>query len=149
MKTPSIILGLFFVLTVMSFTQQIKGEIKVITPQEMHAFLELGDVQFVDVRTPQEHDTAFIPKSRNINFFSPTFLEDIQNLDKNKPVLLYCKSGNRSAKSAQKMLEDGFVKIYELEGGILKWKQEGFETDTKIYRLCFLSLLWMCKICIF
>jgi len=40
---------------------------------------------------------------------------------------VYCKSGNRSAKCAAKMKDAGFVKIYDLDGGIAKWKYKGFE----------------------
>ncbi|ALJ06361.1 thioredoxin [Pseudalgibacter alginicilyticus] len=132
MKYPYIILTALFVLFVWSCKQAITGEVKVISPEEMHTFLQIDDVQFIDVRTLQEHNKEFIPKSQNIDFRSPTFLEDIDKLDKNKPVLLYCRTGRRSAKCAQELLDAGFVKIYDLEGGISKWKHDGFEVDTKL-----------------
>ena len=58
----------------------------------------------------------------------------IVNLDpksKTKPVVLYCKSGGRSSKCAEKMAGAGFVKIYDLEGGISEWRHKGFEIKTK------------------
>jgi rhodanese-related sulfurtransferase len=131
LKASSILLSLFFVFTIVSCKQQIKGEVKVISPEEMNTFLQLENVQLVDVRTPEEYNKEYIPKSQNIDFLSPTFLEDINNLDKSKPVLLYCKSGGRSAKCAQKMLDAGFIKIYDLKGGISKWKHDGFVVETK------------------
>ena len=67
---------------------------------------------------PEEH----IPNSQNIDFRSPTFDKDIENLDKSKPVLLYCKSGGRSAECAKKLKDAGFEKVYDLDGGISKWK---------------------------
>ena len=130
LKTSPIILGLLFIMTIASCKSQIKGEAKVISPEEMHTLLQLDNVQLVDVRTPEEYNKESIPKSQNINFQSPTFLDEIKNLDKNKPVLLYCASGNRSAKCAKKLLEAGFVKIYDLDGGISKWKHDGFEVDS-------------------
>jgi rhodanese-related sulfurtransferase len=60
---------------------------------------------------------------------SDTFQEEIEKLYKNKPVIVYCKSGNRSGKSCKIMQEKGFVKIYDLEGGIEKWKYEGNEVE--------------------
>lgn len=98
------------------------GEIKLVTAEEMQSILELEDVQLIDVRTPQEFDEIRIANAQNIDFQSPTFDEDITKLDKDKPVILYCRSGGRSAKCAKKMKDAGFKKIYDLEGGISKWK---------------------------
>ena len=104
--------------------------IEVITPQEMQQISQMDGVQLVDVRTPEEYSEGYIEGFQNIDFFSNTFSQDIEKLDKSKPVIVYCKSGNRSAKSAKKMQEAGFYKIYDLEGGITKWKLEGFEVKT-------------------
>lgn len=104
-----------------------KGEIKVVSVEEMQSLMELEDIQLVDVRTPGEYAEGYIENFQNIDFLSPTFDEDIAKLDKNKPVILYCKSGGRSASCAQKMVDAGFVKVYDLEGGISKWQHEGME----------------------
>ena len=96
--------------------------VKLVTAEEMQSILELEDVQLVDVRTPKEYDEIHIVNAQNIDFKSPTFDADISKLDKKKPVILYCKSGGRSAKCAKKMEEAGFEKIYDLNGGISKWK---------------------------
>ncbi|NRA94425.1 MAG: rhodanese-like domain-containing protein [Psychroserpens sp.] len=101
------------------------NEIKIVSPEEMQALLEMDDVQLVDVRTPEEHKSGFIKNSQNIDFTSPTFEQDIAKLDKNKPVILYCKAGGRSAKCSKKLKEAGFVKIYDLDGGITQWKFKG------------------------
>jgi rhodanese-related sulfurtransferase len=97
-------------------------EVKLITADEMQLILDLEDVQLVDLRTPEEFDEIHIVNAQNINFSSPTFEADISKLDKEKPVILYCKGGTRSAKCAQKLKSAGFEKIYDLEGGISKWK---------------------------
>ena len=65
--------------------------------------------------------------NENIDFLSDSFEKNIEKLDKTKPVVVYCRSGGRSAKCSKQMLEAGFVKIYDLEGGITKWIYEGFE----------------------
>ena len=97
-------------------------EVKLVTAAEMQSILELEDVQLVDVRSSAEHDEMRIANSQNIDFKSPTFDEDIIKLDKEKPVILYCKGGSRSAKCAKKLKDAGFKKIYDLDGGISKWK---------------------------
>lgn len=96
--------------------------VKLVTAEEMQTILELEDAQIIDVRTAKEYDTFRIANSQNIDFQSPTFEEDIAKLDKGKPVILYCRTGAKSAKCAQKLKDAGFKKIYDLEGGISKWK---------------------------
>ena len=103
-----------------------KGEIKLVTAEEMQTLLEQKDVQLVDVRTTEEFEEGHIVNAQNIDFNSPTFDQDIGKLDKTKPVIMYCKGGGRSAKCAKKLLDAGFIKIYDLEGGITQWKFKGF-----------------------
>lgn len=122
---------LCFVLFFASCADEKKGEVKIVSPEEMQTLIELEDIQLVDVRTAEEHKKGFIAHAQNIDFNSPTFEEDITKLDKTKPVVLYCRSGGRSAKCAQKLKEAGFVKIYDLEGGISKWKHKGLEVKVK------------------
>ena len=117
----------FSLILAMSFTTSCldkvsDAEVKLVTAEEMQSILELEDVQLVDVRTPEEYEEIRIVNAQNIDFKSPTFEEDITKLDKKKPVILYCKGGNRSAKCAKKLKEAGFEKIYDLDGGISKWK---------------------------
>ena len=111
------------ILTICSSCKQAEAqsEIQVVSPDEMKELLAMEDIQLVDVRTPEEYMEGFIANFQNIDFMSPTFDQDILKLDKEKPVILYCKSGGRSARCAQKMAEAGFVKIYDLDGGITKW----------------------------
>ncbi|WCO00906.1 rhodanese-like domain-containing protein [Psychroserpens ponticola] len=130
MKKISIVLSLIFALSLANCENGTQSEIKVISPEEMQTILELDDVQIVDVRTPEEYKDGFIDKSQNIDFHSPTFDEDITKLDKSKPVILYCKSGGRSAKCSKKLKEAGFIKIYDLNGGITEWKFNGHELKT-------------------
>lgn len=108
-----------------------KGEIKLVTPEEMHSLVEQKDVQLVDVRSSSEYQDGHIAFAQNIDFNSPTFDEDILKLDKSKPVILYCKSGGRSARCSKKLLAAGFIKIYELKGGITQWRYKGFGIESK------------------
>lgn len=130
MKQFAIILSIALVVFATSCKEAAKGDIEVVTPEEMQSLLELEDVQLVDVRTPEERKEGYIENSQNIDYNSPTFDEDILKLDKTKPVILYCKSGGRSSKCAEKLKEAGFVKIYDLKGGITQWKFEGLKIKT-------------------
>lgn len=130
MKKLSIILGLVLTIVLSSCEKEDKGDIQVITSEEMQSLLELEDVQFIDVRSEEEHKKGYIEGSQNIDFNSPTFDEDINKLDKTKPVILYCRTGGRSADCAKKLKDAGFVKIYDLKGGITQWQFQGFKVQT-------------------
>ncbi len=123
------ILVLIFISTTLIFIsckEEPQTEIEVVTPEEMKVLSELEDVQLVDVRTPEEYNAGFIADAQNIDYNSSSFDTEIEKLDKSKPVLVYCQKGGRSAKCAQKMKDAGFVKIYDLDGGLAKWKYKGF-----------------------
>lgn len=125
MKKTYLIFGLLLTLcftTSCLDTKDAATDVKLVTAEEMQSILEMEEVQLVDVRTPKEYEKEHIVNSQNIDFTSPTFDEDISKLDKAKPVILYCKGGNRSAKCGKKLKEAGFEKVYDLEGGISKWK---------------------------
>lgn len=79
-------------------------------------------VQLVDVRTPEEFEAGHIENALNIDFFSEQFNANFEKLDKDKPVYIYCKSGNRSGQAAIKLEELGFKKIYDLKGGFLNYQ---------------------------
>lgn len=100
--------------------------IEQVSVAEMHTLIAMDDVQLVDLRHPSEvEEHGFIHNSQNIDFNSPTFKEDIKNLDKQRPVVLYCHSGGRSAQCAKELIKAGFVKVYDLQGGISEWKHKG------------------------
>lgn len=95
--------------------------IEVIEPEQYQQQINKKDVQLVDVRTSQEYKEGHIKGARNIDFFAEDFVEQFQDLDKEKPVYIYCRSGNRSSKASKKLAEAGFKKIIDLEGGYKAW----------------------------
>lgn len=94
---------------------------KVISPEEFKSLIGKEGYQLVDVRTEPEYTGGHIGDAKNINFFDADFKEQISQLDKTKPVLIYCASGNRSGKAMLVMKELGFSEIYDLKGGYGSW----------------------------
>jgi len=92
---------------------------------ELIEFIELNDAILVDVRTEDEYNSGYIENSLNIDYFSNDFSLNADKLDKSTPIILYCRSGKRSSMSANKISKLGFKEIYNLEGGILEWIEEG------------------------
>lgn len=83
----------------------------------------------VDVRTPSEYDREKIKGAINVDWKNPTFKSEIQKLDKNKPVLIYCRSDKRASRAKRMMRGLGFTDVLNLNGGINKWKAKGLPTE--------------------
>jgi rhodanese-related sulfurtransferase len=102
---------------------EISEKIQILEVAAYKKAVNRDDVQLVDVRTPREFRGGHIARAVNIDYFQGAdFNRAFDQLDRNKPVYLYCRSGNRSLKAAQKLVSMGFSEIYDLKGGILKWK---------------------------
>ena len=89
-----------------------------LAPQEFIAKIKATkDVQLLDVRSPKEWQDGKIASSTCINFFDADFKQQLEKLDKNKPVFIYCASGGRSGKAMPILQEAGFKQVYNLAGG--------------------------------
>ncbi|WP_148096287.1 rhodanese-like domain-containing protein [Flavobacteriaceae bacterium 14752] len=102
--------------------------ITMIDSQEMKTLLKNDEVQLVDVRTVKEFNENYIEGAENI-VFDDNFDQKLEGLQKDKPVIVYCRSGRRSAKCADILAKRGFKKIYDLKGGITQWMKEGNEIE--------------------
>jgi len=85
------------------------------------------DFVIIDVRSESEFTENHIGNAILIPNNSPDIEKVLSNLDKNKTYLLYCLYGGRSSSMLRKMRKLDFEKVYNLDGGIIDWKDEGFE----------------------
>ena len=95
-----------------------------ITVEEAAEKISTGEAIFVDVRTDKEITGGIIPGSVHIDMSSPNFEMKLNELDKQKEYVVYCKAGGRSAKACKKMKELGFANINNMMGGFTKWKNK-------------------------
>jgi rhodanese-related sulfurtransferase len=80
------------------------------------------DVQLVDVRTPGEYNAGHIDDAVNFDLSDrTTFMKQIETLDKDQPVYLYCLVGSRSAYAAKILRSKGFTQIFDYSGGYNDW----------------------------
>jgi len=84
---------------------------------------ENPDYIILDVRTPLEYKYSQIENAININYYSLSFKESLEQLDKNKTYIVHCHSGVRSGKTLPIMLSAGFKHIIHMDGGMKAWKQ--------------------------
>lgn len=83
--------------------------------------IENEKVQIIDTRTPAEFSEGHIPGAVNIDIDSEEFTAKVAELDKSRPVAVYCRGGRRSKEAAEHMVNCG-LEVTELTDGILSWK---------------------------
>lgn len=121
------ILFLIVSIVFISCNEKKSNSIESLHPKEFAEKIKTTDhPQILDVRTPDEFESEHIDNAKNVNWNDEDFTAKASSLDKSKPVFVYCLSGGRSKKAAAKLSELGFTNVYELEGGILNWNEEGF-----------------------
>lgn len=106
--------------------------IKTVSVEEFAQFITQPDVQILDVRTPEEFEAGHIQGAVMIDYRTDPdgFLAKAEaQLQKDKPVALYCRSGKRSHSAAEMMVKAGFTQLVELDGGILAWQAADYPVE--------------------
>ncbi|GIV42224.1 MAG: sulfurtransferase [Vicingaceae bacterium] len=110
-------------------SSEVSAVVENVSAQDFYKKMKDKDVVVVDVRTPMETKQGKIPGALEIDFYADDFKEQINRLDKNKTVMVYCRSGGRSAKAAEIMKEMGFKKIVNLENGFMEWQKQNLPVE--------------------
>lgn len=82
---------------------------------------KIDGAQLLDVRTPAEWNEGIIEGAIMADFYEDSFKSELEKLDKEVPVAVYCRSGGRSGSAMDIMKEMGFKEVYNLDGGIGAW----------------------------
>jgi rhodanese-related sulfurtransferase len=94
-----------------------------LTPGELR---DLGEHQLIDVRRDEEWQESRLPGARHIPL--DRLQGEIETIDRDRPIVFYCKVGERSAMAAQAFEGAGYD-ASDLEGGIIAWQEAGFPTE--------------------
>jgi thioredoxin len=92
---------------------------------------EMSTATIIDVRTIDEFSKGHLANALNYDWNENEFDKQIALLDKSKPIFIYCLSGGRSSSAANKMRSEGFKTVYELDGGIMKWRGANLPETTE------------------
>ncbi len=114
-----------------SLTSCIKKQVEGVEVVDVVAYeklLKQPEVQLIDVRTPDEFSEGHLENAKNINVMADDFDAQVAALDKTKPVMVYCRSGARSARASERLKELGFTSITDLDGGITNWNSDNKPT---------------------
>lgn len=100
----------------------------IITPQDYQAaFISAGKPHFLlDVRTPEEFESGHIADAANIAV--QILPENLNAIPKDQPVVIYCRSGNRSAQALEILRQAGYTDVYDM-GGIIAWQNAGYPVE--------------------
>lgn len=98
-----------------------QAQVKLSAEQLDSLLIKDKSVQLIDVRTPGEIAKGYIKGSIHLDYSATDFNKKLSSLDKSRPVAVYCAVGGRSGKTAQKLSEMGFKKIYDFTGGMTEW----------------------------
>ena len=117
-----LLLTLFVLVGVYVYSQRrSSARFESMTNAEFATIIADTTVQLVDVRTPAEFAAGHIPTAKNIDVRGENFDKEAdQQLDKSRPVALYCRSGARSKTAAQALAAKGY-RVYELNKGFMNW----------------------------
>jgi len=122
----SLLASLFVVLSVGS---ALAGIAKNLSPKEAYQLLaERPDVVLLDVRTPGEYREVRLEGAKLIPI--DQLLRRMQEVPKNRPILVYCAVGSRSSQVVGYMARNGFPEVYNLYGGIYAWGKKGLPVLT-------------------
>lgn len=85
--------------------------------------IEDSKVQIIDTRTPEEFSEGHIPGAISLDLDREDFFDQLDSLDKSRPVAVYCRGGRRSKIAAERFVSKGY-EVTELEGGLITWEGE-------------------------
>jgi len=93
-----------------------------LSPEEVRGLHAEGTVELIDVREPYEHDAGRIDGARHVEI--PALTAAAAELDPERPIVFYCRSGHRSAMATQAFRASGF-QAFNLTGGLVAWVAAG------------------------
>jgi rhodanese-related sulfurtransferase len=93
-----------------------------VDPERVEAWLqESPDLQLIDVREHYERDAGYIAGSRHIELMKLS--SEAPTIERERPVVFYCRVGARSAMAAQALRTAGYD-AYSMRGGLMRWAHE-------------------------
>ena len=112
----------FLLFSLLVFSQENTQVYEVLSYDDFKNQINNDNVLLFDIRTMDEFNSGHLKGSINIDFYEEKLFDKFfKKVNKSKPIYIYCRSGNRSKKSSEKLKNLGFVKVFDLEGGYKNW----------------------------
>jgi len=126
--TKALVATSMLIAAILSGCSSTSGTLETVSPDV--AAIVIADESseiILDIRTPQEFSEGVIEGAINVDFYEPTFVADLDALDKSAHYVVYCRSGNRSGQAMSTFEDLGFANITEIDGGIVNWYAAGHD----------------------
>ena len=125
-RTPLSVTAVLVLLFVLASAVTLTAKMKNVDTKKANELIEErdGESDFVilDVRTPKEFTDEHIENAMNMDFYADAFPDELEALDRDKTYLIYCRTGGRSGSTFKMMKELGFRNVYNMKGGIERWR---------------------------
>jgi rhodanese-related sulfurtransferase len=105
-----------------------------ISTEEAAALLKNSSTFLLDVRTPAEFAGGRLPGATLIPVQELSSRGSELPADKDRPILIYCRSGNRSVTAAKQLAKEGYTNLHNMKGGMIAWRAEARPVDSGIPR---------------
>ena len=136
-STPGVLLALVAVLAVVAAacsggeSTAVAPSIELVSPAKAAEVIEEhpDGLVVLDIRTPEEYAEAHLADAIVVDYYAPDFADRLDALDKDVPYVLYCRTGNRTSDAVETMRSLGFTRVYEIDGGIVNWYEQGFPVE--------------------
>jgi rhodanese-related sulfurtransferase len=109
-----------------AMTQPFDSDDVDVDPDSARQAIDADDVQLVDVREPHEWEAGRIAGARHIEL--ERLAAEAGSLDRERPVLFYCRVGARSEMAASAFRRAGY-QAYSVDGGLAEWDRRGFPLE--------------------
>jgi len=96
------------------------------TPHQVAELMAQADIQLIDVRQPEEHDAGRIAGDRLVVLSD--LASEVDSIDRERPVVFYCRTGSRSAMATEAFRGAGF-NAHNMLGGLLEWNAAGLPLE--------------------
>ena len=93
-----------------------------VSPEEVQALQAAGEIELIDVREPYEHEQSRIEGARHLEL--ERLASQAETIDRDRPVVFYCRLGARSGMAANAFLRAGY-RAHSMAGGLERWDAEG------------------------
>lgn len=101
----------------------LKGDVPQLKADEARKFE--GRYEFIDSRSREEYNVSHIENAKFVDY--NTFsIADVKEIPKNTPIIVYCSIGKRSEDVGRTLLANGYIKVYNMYGGIFEWVNRGY-----------------------
>lgn len=102
--------------------------IKNLSPADAVQIINRQSGTVIDVREPAEYNTGHIPSSLNVPMAGLATHKPLEK-HKDRPLIIACRSGNRSVTAAIALRKRGFTQVYSLAGGMTAWQRDSLPTE--------------------